>query len=415
MKISPLTGKWTGLSYPTEISNPITGVNRETLKKIGIVSVSAPNVNIHSRLMKHHVQSRLSKIESGKNLDWASAEALAVGSLLLEGYSARISGQDVGRGTFSQRHFQLVDQETEQIVVPLNGISNQQGHLEVANSSLSEMAVLGFEYGMSLENPKCLNIWEAQFGDFFNGAQVIIDAYLCSGEQKWLKQSGLVMLLPHGYDGAGPEHSSCRIERFLQLSDEPMDIIKSESKNPNWHVINPTTPAQYFHALRRQMKRNYRKPLIVVAPKTLLKSSAAVSDISEMSDETRFKAVLTENRGNSINKVVFVSGKLYYDLVKGRAERGLEENVHFIRIEELCPFPAKEIQEAVKDFKNVEYVWCQEEPENMGAYSFMLPRLTRLLNVPLRYVGREAAAAPATGIGKRHKKEQAAIIENCFK
>lgn len=277
--------------------------------------------------------------------------------------------------------------------------------------------MLGFEYGMSLASPNNLNIWEAQFGDFFNGAQVIIDTYINSGEQKWLRQSGLVMLLPHGYDGAGPEHSSCRMERFLQLSDEPFTVAPGHLPNSNWHVINPTTPAQYFHALRRQMKRPFRKPLIVVAPKTLLKLAPAVSSLTEMSPGYSFEPLLAELIGPQTRRVVFMSGKLYYDLVKERQERQLDDIVSIVRLEELCPFPATELHNYIQQIgPQVDYFWCQEEPQNMGAFSFVQPRLEQLLpgNKRLQYIGREASAAPATGIGSRHKQEQSQLIQNCF-
>jgi probable 2-oxoglutarate dehydrogenase E1 component DHKTD1 len=276
----------------------------------------------------------------------------------------------------------LVDSETERTIIPLNYIS-KKAKLEIANSHLSEYAVLGFEYGVSWESPNRLCIWEAQFGDFFNGAQIVIDVYLSSGEAKWMRQSGLVMLLPHGYDGAGPEHSSCRIERFLQLCDNRFDILSDEDDNPNMHVVNPTTPAQYFHVLRRQMLRNYRKPLIVVAPKGLLRAPFCTSDLVEMGPGTSWQPVLADSyfesnpqSRDSVTRVCFVSGKIYYDLIKEREARNKNNDIAFLRVEELNPFPVKEIQAELSKFTNSkEYYWVQEEPQNMGAYTFMAPRL----------------------------------------
>ncbi|KAJ3325518.1 mitochondrial glycerol-3-phosphate dehydrogenase [Blyttiomyces sp. JEL0837] len=327
---------------------------------------------------------------------------------MLEGYHVRISGQDVGRGTFSQRHVMLVDQQNERTVIPLNNLqpTGHQGKLEIANSSLSEFAVMGFEMGVSWEHPDRLCIWEAQFGDFFNGAQIIIDTYLASGESKWLRQSGLVLLLPHGYDGAGPEHSSCRVERFLQLCDSKFEYNDSTPEIPNMHVVNPTTPAQFFHLLRRQMKRNFRKPLVVVGPKVLLRHPSAVSDMAEMAPGTTFQPVLADPASATVERVVFLSGKIYYDLVKERSSRQLEGKVAFVRVEEIAPFPWEDLKEAVGRFKNAkEFIWLQEEHRNQGAYTFVAPRLQQLLpnGAELQYRGRGPMAAPATGIGSRHK------------
>lgn len=319
-------------------------------------------MHVHPRIKKYHVEHRAGRIQEGEKLDWATAEALAFGTLLLDGYHVRISGQDVGRGTFSQRHAMLVDSETERTIIPLNRMveklksHKRLGRFEIANSSLSEYAVLGFEYGVSWETPNRLCIWEAQFGDFFNGAQIVIDTFLASGETKWMRQSGLVMLLPHGFDGAGPEHSSCRIERFLQLCDHPFDA-KSTSKpiNPNMHVVNPTTPAQYYHVLRRQMLRNYRKPLIVVGPKVLLRHPLATSSLAEMAPGTTFLPVLSDpaiQNPSTVKSVLFLSGKLYYDLVKERAARGLEQTVALVRVEELSPFPAEDLSAEIAKFQN---------------------------------------------------------------
>lgn len=324
----------------------------------------------------------------------------------------------------------FVDQDDGSVHVPLNDLTNtlpntsEQGKLEIANSSLSEFAVMGFEYGVSWETPRRLCLWEAQFGDFFNGAQVIIDTYLASAETKWLRQSGLVLLLPHGYDGAGPEHSSCRLERFLQLCDDHPDL--REKQNVNMQVVNCTTPAQYFHVLRRQMLRPYRKPLIVAAPKILLKSPLAVSDFSDMAPGTAFAPVLGEalsQNSAQILKVILVSGKLYYDLVKERSERNLDSSVAIVRVEELSPFPAAQLSSCLGQYSNLKkVVWCQEEPENQGAWSYMQPRLINLLqkskpeqdSVKLEYWGRPAMSAPAVGIAMLHKLEQERVTKRVF-
>ncbi|KAF9373606.1 hypothetical protein CPB97_000429 [Podila verticillata] len=420
-----LQGKWKDMILPTETVSKIeTGIDKEQMKQIGQASVATPgDFEIHPRLEKFHVKSRLNKLKDGQNIDWATAEAIAFGSLLTEGYDVRICGQDVGRGTFSQRHAMLVDQKTERVHVPLNALTESQGHLEVANSSLSELAVLAFETGMSYETPKMLNIWEAQFGDFFNSAQVTIDTYVSSAETKWLRQSGLVMLLPHGYDGAGPEHSTCRIERWLQMTSDSFDVKDPNVKvNTNMHIVNPTTPAQYFHLLRRQMKRNFRKPLIVIGPKTLLRLPTAISTLEDMAPGTSFEPVLgddsTEKDPSAVEKVLFVSGKLYYDLVKERQTKGADEKVAIVRIEELSPFPKEGIQKQIETYSGAkDFTWIQEEPQNGGAYAFMEPRIRQLLpeDKSLNYIGREPSAAPATGIAVVHRKESADILAKAFR
>ncbi|KAF9433774.1 hypothetical protein BGZ76_008999 [Entomortierella beljakovae] len=419
-----LQGKWKDMILPTEtVSRIETGVEKNLMKKIGEASIATPSdFSIHPRLEKFHVQSRLNKLKDGQKIDWATAEAIAFGSLLMEGYDVRICGQDVGRGTFSQRHAMLVDQTTERVHIPLNAMSESQGHLEVANSSLSELAVLAFEAGMSYETPKMLNIWEAQFGDFFNSAQVTIDTYVASAETKWLRQSGLVMLLPHGYDGAGPEHSSCRIERWLQMTCDTFDVTNPSVKvNTNMHIVNPTTPAQYFHLLRRQMKRNFRKPLIVVGPKTLLRLPTATSVIDDMAPGTTFEPVLgdekTQQDPSSVEKVLFVSGKLYYDLIKERESKGADEKVAIVRIEELSPFPTEGIQKQIETYSGAkDFTWIQEEPQNGGAYTFMEPRIRQLLpeSKALGYIGRAPSSAPATGIAVVHRRESADILAKAF-
>ncbi|KAJ1827909.1 hypothetical protein LPJ56_001401 [Coemansia sp. RSA 2599] len=420
-----LKGKWSGLVMPREAVTTLdTGVDIGTLQLVGEKSVAVDSAfSVHPRLLKHHIQPRLKKLSDGTSIDWATAEALALGTLLKEGYNIRLCGQDVGRGTFSQRHAMFVCQETENVFVPLNSIGGPQGKLEVANSNLSELAVLGFEYGVSIQSPRILPIWEAQFGDFHNTAQVIIDTYISSGETKWLRQSGLVMLLPHGYDGAGPEHSSARIERFLQLCSTPMDISDpSIVQNPNMHVVNPTTPAQIFHLLRRQMKRNYRKPLVVASPKTLLRLSAATSTLQEMAPSTSFRPVIADSLAGdpaNVKRVLFVSGKIYYDLAKAYAADSarIDGQIAIVRVEEICPFPGQELVGEIARFANAtEFVWCQEETMNAGSYSFVQPRLQSILpdGMKLQYIGREPLAAPVTGVSRVYKAEQAKIISDAL-
>ncbi|OMJ17686.1 putative 2-oxoglutarate dehydrogenase E1 component DHKTD1, mitochondrial [Smittium culicis] len=425
-ELDAFKGKWSKYSIPkgNEVE-PVTGVARKELIEVGIQSVTTSNkITVHPRLEKFHVQPRIKKLESDKPLDWATAEALAFGSLLNQGHSIRISGQDVGRGTFSQRHAMFVCQKTEEVEVPLNSLPNKNaGKLEVANSSLSEFAVLGFEVGASWESPNSLVIWEAQFGDFNTTAQVIIDTYLVSGETKWARQSGLVMLLPHGYDGAGPEHSSCKIERFLQLSDDPFFIYSPDTVfNPNISVVNPTTPAQYFHLLRRQVLRDYRRPLIIAGPKTLLRLSAATSTLSEMDEGTQFKPVLDDpsvsDSPDSVKRVVFLSGKIYYELLAEKAKNEFGSQVALVRLEELCPFPKAGILEILEKYKYAsEYIWCQEETMNAGAFTHIFPRMMQLLQPlqnTIKYIGRGQLAAPVTGISSVYKTEQANIIKSVF-
>lgn len=410
-------GRWAKMKQAeTNITRWDTGVERDLLQFVGEKSVQVPpNFNIHPHLLKNHIQNRLKKIENGNALDWSTAEALAIGSLLYQGYNVRISGQDVGRGTFSQRHAMLVDQSTGAIIIPLNSMaSNQTGKLEVANSILSEEAVLGFEYGISITSPFTLPIWEAQFGDFFNGAQIIIDTYITNGEAKWMLSSGLTMLLPHGYDGAGPEHSSCRLERFLQLTNSKENSIDGD--DVNIHIANPSEPAQYFHLLRRQMIRDYRKPLIVVAPKILLRHPAAVSPLSDFEPRTSFKTIIGDNKVEKCNvtKVILVSGKHYYALNNYRETSG-DMNVAIIRIENLCPFPVHELLGEIEKYKHAKtFIWSQEEPRNMGAWSFIKPRFENLCGRQLKYCGRESMAAPAVGDGQMHQREANEVIVKPF-
>lgn len=351
---------------------------------------------------------------SARNIDWSTAETLAIGSLLLQGFPVRISGQDVGRGTFSNRHAILVDQSTAQVHVPLNELAaDQTSFFEVCNSLLSEEAVLGFEYAFALDHPRNLVIWEAQFGDFFNGAQIIIDTFVSSGETKWMHQCGLVMLLPHGFDGAGPEHSSCRIERFLQSSSSLEDRVDSD--DINYFVCHPTTPANYFHLLRRQMVMPYRKPLIVASPKALIRLPECVSSLSELDENTRFQAVIDDPKvksKDSVSRVIFVFGKHYYALEEERAKR--TENVALVRIEEMSPFPAAELRDVLKAYRNAkEFVWAQEEHRNMGAWSFVQPRFERILGVRLNYAGRDNKCA-VVGIGALHAAEVKHVLSKPF-
>nr|XP_006633362.2 PREDICTED: probable 2-oxoglutarate dehydrogenase E1 component DHKTD1, mitochondrial isoform X1 [Lepisosteus oculatus] len=414
-----LQGHWQDLVEPqAKISTWDTGVPTELLQFVGAKSVSIPEeIQLHSHLNKTHVQARLQKLEEGMKLDWSTAEALAFGSLLCQGFNIRISGQDVGRGTFSQRHAMVVCQESNDMYIPLNHIMPEQnGFLEVCNSALSEEAVLGFEYGMSIESPKLLPIWEAQFGDFFNGAQIIFDTFISGGEAKWLLQSGMVILLPHGYDGAGPEHSSCRIERFLQLCDSKEEGVDGD--NVNMSVVNPTTPAQYFHLLRRQMIRNFRKSLIVASPKMLLRFSGAVSSLAEMASGTTFRPVFGDPSVNpsNVRRVVLCSGKHYYALLKQREASGeAQQNTALIRLEELCPFPLEALQQELSKYRQVkDFIWSQEEPQNMGPWSFVAPRFEKQLACKLRLVSRPPLPAPAVGIGTLHHQQQEAILTSSF-
>jgi 2-oxoglutarate dehydrogenase E1 component len=367
------------------------------------------------------IERRREMIDSGEGIDWAMAESLAFGTLCAERFRVRLSGQDCERGTFSQRHSVIIDQESERRYTPLRHIAPDQGEFEVINSMLSEEAVLGFEYGYSLAEPNALVMWEAQFGDFANGAQVIFDQFLSSGERKWLRMSGLVCLLPHGYEGQGPEHSSARLERYLQLSAED-----------NWQVANCTTPANYFHVLRRQLHRNFRKPLILMTPKSLLRHKRVISRLEDFGPETTFHRVLwddadkvmkpdskeavTLRRDDAIRRVVLCAGKVYYDLVEAREAKAIDD-VYVLRVEQLYPFPARALIHELGRFKNAsEVVWCQEEPKNMGAWTFIEPNLEWVLNhvggkVPrARYAGRPASASTATGQLSKHLQEQRGLV-----
>jgi 2-oxoglutarate dehydrogenase E1 component len=418
-----LDGAWSGLTTPKagdERRVGETGVAEARLKAIGESLTRTPEgFNAH-RTIRRFLSNRRKAIESGEGIDWATAEALAFASLLLEEYKVRLSGQDVERGTFSQRHSVIFDQESEDRYVPLNELGDGQAVFEVVNSMLSEEAVLGFEFGYSLADPKALTVWEAQFGDFANGAQVVIDQFITSGERKWLRMSGLVMLLPHGYEGQGPEHSSARLERFLQMCAED-----------NIQVANCTTPANYFHILRRQMHRSFRKPLVLMTPKSLLRHKRAVSRLDELAEGSTFHRLLYDDAealpdqaiklvtDDKIRRVVMCSGKVYFDLYEEREARGIDD-VYLLRVEQLYPFPLKTLCEELSRFRHAEMVWCQEEPHNMGAWSFVEPRIEAVLEMAKaesrrpRYAGRPASAATATGVLAKHEAERQQFLEEAL-
>ncbi len=387
-----------------------TGVDLERLRKIGMrITEVRGTVKVHPKLEQRFLRPRRAAIESGKGINWAFAEALAFGSLLKEGIAVRLSGQDCRRGTFSQRHAVLYDPETRQRYTPLNHLERkQQAKLWVYNSHLSEFAVLGFEYGYSLHAPDALVLWEAQFGDFANGAQVIIDQFITSAESKWGRPSHLVMLLPHGYEGQGPEHSSARLERFLQLCAEE-----------NIQVCNLTTPAQYFHVLRRQMKRDFIKPLVLMTPKSLLTHPACVSDLEDFAEGTHFREVIDDDapeRGapDRINRLIFCTGKVYYDLLDYRRKHEIN-NAAIIRLEQIYPFHGEMVAEVASRYPNAtKWVWCQEEPLNMGAWTFVGPSLRKVSDIRVRYAGRPAASSPSSGAKAIHKKEQYRLLEEAF-
>ncbi|XP_038104096.1 probable 2-oxoglutarate dehydrogenase E1 component DHKTD1 homolog, mitochondrial [Culex quinquefasciatus] len=410
--------QWSGIVQAgSEVTTWDTGVDYSLLSLIAQTSVKCPeDFALHPHLRKHHVESRLKKIAEGTRLDWATAEAMALGSLLYQGFNVRISGEDIGRGTFSQRHAMFVDQNTNEIFVPLNELEGGNGgKLELANSILSEEAVLGFEYGMAIDNPNNLVIWEAQFGDFFNGAQIIIDTFLTTGETKWMVCNGLVMLLPHGFDGAASEHSSCRMERFLQMTDSREST--PDGDDVNFQVINPSTPAQYFHALRRQMIRNFRKPLVVVAPKTLLRLSECVSSHADLAPGTYFQPVLGDRHvadPKKVKRVVLCSGKHYYNLNAERVASG-RGDVALVRVESLCPFPVQQIQEEMARYANAkEFVWSQEEHRNMGAWTFVQPRFENMCGKRIKYRGRYEGATVAVGVSSWHAKEAEQVVKSAF-
>ena len=418
-----LDGRWAGFKTAGDRDDPRrgqTGVEIAKLKHIGDkITTLAPGFHLH-RTLTRFLENRRKAIETGANVDWATAEALAISSLLLDGHRVRLSGQDSERGTFSQRHSVLIDQETEQRYTPFNHLREGQARFEVINSMLSEEAVLGFEYGYSLAEPNALTMWEAQFGDFANGAQVVFDQFISSGERKWLRMSGLVCLLPHGYEGQGPEHSSARLERFLQMCAED-----------NMQVANCTTPANYFHILRRQLKRDFRKPLILMTPKSLLRHKRAISRLDEMGPDTTFHRLLWDDAqllpgekiklvpDDKIRRVVICSGKVYFDLYDDREKRGVDD-IYLLRIEQLYPFPAKALMTELSRFKKAEIVWCQEEPRNMGAWVFVDIFLEWVLNQidatsrRARYAGRPASASTAVGQMLLHQTQLKQLLEEAL-
>ncbi len=417
-----LDGRW-GTVGPDEdeARRGNTGVEIEVLREVGRRLTAIPNDFTAHKTITRLIETRREMIEKGTGIDWSMAEHLAFGTLVRDKFHVRLSGQDSERGTFSQRHSVLTDQVTERHYTPLKHVSPDQARFEVINSMLSEEAVLGFEYGYSLAEPMALVLWEAQFGDFANGAQVLFDQFLSSGERKWLRMSGLVCLLPHGYEGQGPEHSSARLERFLQMSAED-----------NWQVANCTTPANYFHILRRQIHRKVRKPLILMTPKSLLRHKRVISKIEDFGPGTSFHRVLWDDAQTGTNekiklkpdaqmkRVVLCSGKVYYDLYDAREAAGIDD-VYLLRVEQLYPFPLKALVTELSRFPNADLVWCQEEPANMGAWSFVAPQLEWVLErAPMKvkraaYAGRSASASTATGQASKHAAEQKALVEQALK
>ena len=399
----------------------VTGVAIEKIKKIGEKITAIPKEFNPHPTIKKIFENKKKMFLTGKGFDWATAEQLAFATLLEEGYPVRLCGQDSGRGTFSQRHSVLRDQTDNTYYTPLNNISKKQKRYEVIDSLLSEMAVLGFEYGYALSEPTTLVVWEAQFGDFANGAQVIIDQFITSAERKWARANGLVMLLPHGYEGQGPEHSSARLERFLQLCAQE-----------NIQVMNCTTPANYFHALRRQIHRDFRKPLIIMTPKSLLRNKRCTSNIEDFTKKNTFHRALNDhadyrkygliklNEDKKIKKVIMCSGKIYFDLLEAR-EKMKNKEVFIIRIEQLYPFPVKTLAKELKRFKHSKFYWCQEEPQNMGAWNTARNYIEwsldyiKATNKEVKYIGRKPAASPASGYLKKHLAQQKEIIEKVLR
>ncbi|NOC84874.1 2-oxoglutarate dehydrogenase E1 component [Ruegeria sp. HKCCD6428] len=415
-----LDGRWSHLDKnKDEYMRGETAITPETMAEIGGALTRAPSGFAMHKTVGRLLEHKKQMFETGKGFDWATGEALAFGSLLTEGYPVRLAGQDATRGTFSQRHSGFIHQETEERYYPLNNIRAGQSQYEVIDSMLSEYAVLGFEYGYSLAEPNALVLWEAQFGDFANGAQIMFDQFISSGESKWLRMSGLVCLLPHGFEGQGPEHSSARLERFLQMCGQD-----------NWIVANCTTPANYFHILRRQLHRTFRKPLILVTPKSLLRHKLAVSTAEDFTTGSSFHRVLWDDaqKGNSdtklvaddkIKRVVMCSGKVYFDLLEERDARGIDD-IYLMRIEQFYPFPAHSLINELERFKNAEMVWCQEEPKNQGAWTFIEPNIEWVLSrigakhTRPAYVGRATSASPATGLASQHKAQQEALVNEAL-
>ncbi len=409
-----LESYWSGLEPVRgyDARRGVTEVKDEVLQEIGQALVTVPEGLQVNRKLNRHLKARRKMLETGEGVDWATAEALAFGSLLMEGHPVRLSGEDSVRGTFSQRHASWVDQTDGREYLPLNHIRDSQEHFEALDSPLSEYGVLGYEYGYAMAEPQALVVWEAQFGDFANGAQVIIDQFVTAGESKWLRMSGLVLLLPHGYEGQGPEHSSARVERFLQLCADD-----------NIQVVNCTTPANYFHALRRQLHRSFRKPLIVMAPKSLLRHKRCVSRLADLGPGTNFHRVLYDDERPSppeeARQVVLCAGKVYYDLLEERERRGIRD-VHFLRLEQLYPLPADALLEELAPYKHCQLVWCQEEPRNKGCWNYIDEQLEELAieagfdDPRPRYAGRLTTASPAAGLLERHKAEQAQLVDEAL-
>jgi 2-oxoglutarate dehydrogenase E1 component len=409
-----LEGSWSGLQpvQGYDAHRGHTEVSIEILRELGAALTSVPEgLNVNRKILRQ-LRTKQKMFDHQEGIDWATAEALAFGSLLLEGHPVRLSGEDCNRGTFSHRHASWIDQQNEARYVPLNHIREQQERIELIDSPLSEFGVLGFEYGYAMAEPRALVLWEAQFGDFANGAQVIIDQFITAGESKWLRMSGLVLLLPHGYEGQGPEHSSARLERFLQCCAED-----------NIQVVNCTTPANYFHVLRRQLHRPFRKPLILMAPKSLLRKKQVVSRLADFSAGSHFHRILfcDELPGDprEARQVVLCSGKVYFDLLEERSRRQICD-VHFLRIEQLYPFPGDALAELLAPYRHCKLVWCQEEPRNMGAWTLVSELIEEVAeevgcsDPELRYAGRATASSPATGFLKQHQREQATLVEQAL-
>jgi 2-oxoglutarate dehydrogenase E1 component len=417
-----LDGKWAHMALAEgEERRGQTAVPAQKLRDIGVKLTAIPDRLDAHKTVRRVIENRREAIVKGEGIDWGTAEHLAFGSLLDEGIPVRLSGQDSVRGTFVQRHADLIDQTTEEHYTPLNNIRPGQAWFEGIDSALSEEAVLGFEYGFSLADPNTLTLWEAQFGDFANGAQVVVDQFISSGERKWLRMSGLVMMLPHGYEGQGPEHSSARLERYLQLCAED-----------NLQVANCSTPANYFHILRRQMHRPFRKPLVLMTPKSLLRHKKAVSRLAEMAEGSSFHRVLWDDAeldtglttarlkpDDQIRRVILCSGKVYYDLLEAREHKGVDD-VYILRLEQFYPWPTKSLSGELNRFKNAELIWCQEEPKNMGGWTFVDPWLELTLGrmslaaKRARYVGRPASASTAAGLMSRHTKELNAFLNEAL-
>ena len=416
-----LDGRWSHLDRQAhgKYQRGKTAISKETAEAVGKALTTRPDgVTLHKTIGRL-IDTRTKMFESGKGFDWATGEAMAFGSLLTEGYPVRLSGQDSTRGTFSQRHSAFINQDTEDRYFPLNHIREGQARYEAIDSALSEYAVLGFEYGYSMAEPNALTLWEAQFGDFANGAQIMFDQFISSGESKWLRMSGLVCLMPHGFEGQGPEHSSARLERFLQMCGQD-----------NWIVANCSTPANYFHILRRQLHRSFRKPLMLMTPKSLLRHKLCVSEIEDFVTGSSFHRVLWDDAekghsetelkpDNEIKRVVMCSGKVYYDLLEERDARGIDD-IYLLRVEQFYPFPALSLVKELERFSQAEMIWCQEEPKNQGAWSFIEPNIEWVLGrikadyARPRYVGRATSASPATGLASQHKAQQEALVNEAL-